>query len=307
MTDLAPIALFVYARPEHTLKTLEALQSNTLASHSHLTIYADGPKPNATDKDLHAIQEVRRVIRLNQWCKVVNIIESDENSGLANSVIHGISIILEESNKVIVLEDDIITSRHFLKYMNQALSIYQDQDKVGGISGFCYPNSGGLDQTYFLPICASWGWGTWKRAWDNFQVDSEYLLSKISDDDTSARFNFGHYPFSSMLQAQAQGKVDSWAIRFYASIFLKGQFFLFPEQSLVNNIGFDDSGVHSTSNDQYYNSHAVAQDFGDISKIPVELKENCVMSVRKHFEIIHKPPTFLSRVFHRVKKLFYAK
>ena len=127
---LAPIILFVYNRPWHTEQTLRALMANELAVESELYIYADGPKPNATDEQLQKIREVRQLIRQEQWCGKVHVVESEKNKGLANSVINGVSEIVNKYGRIIVLEDDLKTSPTFLTYMNQALEYYESFHSV---------------------------------------------------------------------------------------------------------------------------------------------------------------------------------
>ena len=147
---LAPIVLFVYNRPWHTEQTLNALMQNELADQSVLYIYADGPKENATEEQLKKIEEVRHVIRTKKWCKEVHIIESEKNKGLADSIINGVTEIVNKYGKVIVLEDDIVTSKGFLKYMNEALELYKEEDKVYHISGYMFPVKGNCLKPFFI-------------------------------------------------------------------------------------------------------------------------------------------------------------
>ena len=135
---LAPIVLFVYDRPWHTHQTLEALKSNLLAENSLLIIYSDGPKEEATDEQLSNIKEVRKLIREKKWCGQVEIIESDCNKGLAASIINGVTKVVNEFGEIIVLEDDLVTSKGFLKYMNDCLELYASEETVGCIHAWNY-------------------------------------------------------------------------------------------------------------------------------------------------------------------------
>lgn len=147
---LAPIVIFTYNRPWHTEQTLNALMQNVLADKSTLYIFCDGAKKDASKKDLNSIREVRGIVRANNWCKAVIIIEKDENLGLANSVISGVTEIIQEHGKVIVLEDDIITGKHFLEFMNTGLDCYKDENKVYGVSGYSFPATKRIkDDTFF--------------------------------------------------------------------------------------------------------------------------------------------------------------
>jgi len=243
MKNLAPIVLFVYNRPWHTEKTLTALSENGLASNSVLYIYADGSKPNATDEQLEKINQVRNLIKSKLWCKEVHIVESDKNKGLANSIIDGVTKIVNQYGKIIVLEDDIYTSKGYLKYMNDALDIYENEIKVAGVSGSNF-DINSKDNSFFLRQESSWGWATWKRAWDTIDFDIDSLIDAFDNQKLIQEFNANNtYPFYQMLLNQKAGKVDSWAIRFYASNFLNGLLFLYPHYAMAYNIGTDE-GTH---------------------------------------------------------------
>lgn len=243
--SLAPIILFVYNRPWQTEQMLEALKGNEFADQSTLYIYSDGPKKNASDHDLKKIQDVRAFIRKKKWCKEVIIIERDKNLGLADSVITGVTEVIEQHEKVIVLEDDIVTGRYFLKFMNEGLEMYSLNEKVYGISGYCFPYSGNIkEETFFLPIMSSWGYGTWKDRWQKINFKGNELLKEIQDKRFEKEFDFSNFKFLQMLKNQVYGKNNSWAVRFYATMFLNNGVFLFPNQSFLQNIGFDGTGIH---------------------------------------------------------------
>lgn len=162
MNNLAPIALFVYNRPMHTRQTVEALLANELAAESDLIIFADGAK---SGKDADAVQEVREYIHSISGFKSIKINEQDTNQGLANSVIAGVTEVVNESGRIIVLEDDMVTSPYFLNYMNDSLEMYKDEDKVISIHGYMYPVKEKLPETFFLQGADCWGWATWKRGY----------------------------------------------------------------------------------------------------------------------------------------------
>ena len=242
MCKLAPIVLFVYNRPWHTEQTLNYLMLNELASDSILYIYADGAKPNATDEQLKDLSDVRRIIREKHWCKEVVIIESESNKGLANSIIEGVTEIVNKHGKVIVMEDDLVSSIGFLRYMNEALTLYEDNEKVAGVTGFSFVES--TDNTFFFYDGSSWSWGTWKRIWDQTNFDGAYWLTKLNSRKIRKRFNLNNlYDYYQMLKDQQDGLNDSWAIRFYCSYFFNQQLFLYPQKSMILNIGFD-IGTH---------------------------------------------------------------
>ena len=244
--SLAPIILFVYNRPVHTRKVLEALSKNQLANLSDLTIFSDGAKENATEEEIARVAEVRKICREKEWSKNVSVIESEKNKGLANSITEGVTRSVNESGRVIVLEDDLVTSEYFLSFMNDALTSYENNSTVACISGYVYPVKGKLPETFFLKGAECWGWATWKRAWDLFEKDGKKLLQQIENRKLENEFDFnGSYAYKQMLEAQIRGENDSWAIRWYASSFLNNRYCLYPGKSFVNNIGIDGSGIHS--------------------------------------------------------------
>ncbi len=271
--NLAPICIFVYNRPNHTRLTLEALKQNDLASDSILYIFSDGPK---NTKDQLKIKEVRNIIRKEQWCKNVKIFESRENLGLAKSIIDGVTQIINKHERIIVLEDDIITSSGFLTYMNKALNLYESESKVMHISGYMFPTKKRNPETFFLNLATCWGWGTWARAWKYLERNPEKLLSNFTSTSQIKHFNLdGAYNWYDVLQKNCSGEIKTWAIKWYASFYLKNGFVLHPGRSLCRNIGCDNSGVHCNTDNELLNQ--TIADFIQINQI--ELIEN--QTVRK--------------------------
>jgi acetyltransferase-like isoleucine patch superfamily enzyme len=253
---LAPIVLFVFDRPQHTLKTLEALSKNIYAKDSNLYVFCDGPKINASLTQLANIDEVYAIVNSKPWCKNVKIIKRKDNLGLANSIISGISQIVKKYGKVIVLEDDIVTTTGFLKFMNEALLKYQDNEKVMQVSGYIYPANINKEQsTVFLRILSCWGWGTWDTAWQHYNHDVDYLINRISTNKkVIKRFNInGDADFYKQLLNNQNSTIYTWAVRWYASWFLKDGLCLYPTKSLVENIGHDGTGIHCTATERYKN------------------------------------------------------
>jgi hypothetical protein len=243
--NLAPIILFVYNRPEHTLQTLDALSNNELSQDSHLFIYCDGAKQDSNQKNLNAIAEVRQVILEKQWCGKVTVKESQTNLGLAKSIVSGVTELLEKFGKIIVLEDDIVTSRGFLKYMNEALNLYENQEKVMHLGSYIPKTTGykDLPETFFSRFMSCWGWATWKRSWQKANWDTDYLYQQISDPKIRYEFNLeGALDFHRHLEMNISGEINTWAIKWFATIFINNGLCLYPGKSLSTNIGFDGSG-----------------------------------------------------------------
>jgi hypothetical protein len=239
---LAPIVLFVFSRPDHTRRTLEALAANPLASDSTLFVYSDAA---STPQQNLGVRAVRAILRQVTGFAEVSVIERTSNFGLARNIIEGVSEILHKHQRVIVLEDDMVTSRWFLTYMNEALERYADDDRVVSIHGYVYPVSEILPETFFLPGADCWGWATWRRGWACFNPDGVELLTELHRRRLRYAFDFDNsYPYAKMLEAQIAGTNDSWAIRWYASAFLADKLTLYPGRSLVHNIGNDASGTH---------------------------------------------------------------
>ena len=249
MQNFAPIALFVYNRPEHTRRTLKFLKQNLLAEESRLFIFSDGPKDETQQLK---VAEVRGIIRSVDGYKSVELIERKTNLGLADSIIDGVSMLSTKYGKVIIFEDDLITSPFTLRYFNDALNRYQNEEKVMHIGAYMYPiNNEGLAQTFFYRAATSWGWATWDRAWKKFEPDIEKLILQF-DQQKKHQFSIeGTMNFWKQMIEFKQGKNNSWAIRWYASVFLNKGLTLNPSGSMVNNIGHDGSGVHSGTNEIY--------------------------------------------------------
>lgn len=249
-TPRAHIVLFVFNRPWHTEQCLESLSKCEGAAESELFVFSDGPKRS---EDKEAVEKVRELVKSRNWCKEVHITEREENTGLANSIISGVTEIANRYGRVIVLEDDLVLSPQFLNYINDALETYKDEERVMHISGFMFPVKAELPETFFFRGTSCWGWGTWKRAWDRFEPDTNKLLAEFDKNRVKRRrFDIeGSIDYYTMLRAQARGTIDSWAIRWYASVFLNDGLCLHPGRSLVNNMGHDSMGVHCEETDVF--------------------------------------------------------
>lgn len=238
----APVALFAYNRQTHLQYTVEALKNNLLAADTDVFIFSDAAKKPEVESEIGL---VRNYLKSITGFKSVTIVERDKNWGLANSIIDGVTRLCQEFGHVIVLEDDIVTSPYFLKYMNDALDLYEHEEQVISVHGYMYPVLEKMPETFFLRGADCWGWATWERGWKLFEPDGAKLLCEIKARNISREFNYdGKYDLTGMLLSQVQGRIDSWAVRWYASAFLKNRLTLYPGKSLVLNIGNDSSGTH---------------------------------------------------------------
>lgn len=296
--NLAPIVLFTYNRPDHTQRTINALQQNIYASESDLVIYSDAPKDEKTEK---GVLLTRGYIKTISGFKSLHIIEREKNMGLANSLIDGITSVVNKYGKVIVLEDDLITSPFFLKFMNEGLEKYESNDKIASIHGYVNPVKETLPQNFFLSYMSSWGWATWDRAWKLFEPNGTKLLEELQNRNLEKKLDFNNsYYFVKMLKNQIRGKNNSWAIRWYSSILLNDKLCLYPNKSLVAQIGCDGSGTHS-SNDDWFD---VELSDSQIEIIDIPIEESTV--ARKAYERFYKSVklTYWFKIKNLTRKIY---
>lgn len=286
--SLAPVIVFAYNRPHFTRQTLEALAANHLANESVLYIFADGPKATATDADKIRIGEVRKLLRERKWCKEVIIRESNVNKGLATSVIDGVTEVINQHEKVIVVEDDVVTSPWFLTFMNEALLKYEHQERVLSIGSWNYYYHNGKHSTFFTHLPDTIAWGSWKRAWKLLETDSRALYDKLRSRDLLHLFNANdRFPFEKMLQQQIDGKVSSWAIRWTGSAVLHNTLTLYPSISLSKHIGFGSDSTHVKSAD-YNKDLPLASERIPVNDIPISENMNAV-AAWINFEHVLRP------------------
>ncbi|MCE7058797.1 glycosyltransferase [Dyadobacter sp. CY343] len=243
---LAPIVLFCYNRPGHLRQTLEHLQANTLASESELYIYSDGPKK---ESDRAAIHKIRAYISQLSGFKKINITESETNQGLAFSVIKGVSEVIARYEKVIVLEDDMLTTPDFLDYMNEALQVYRSRKDIFTVTAYTPPISIPINyknDVYLAPRASSWGWGTWAEKWKKADWNAEELTNSETVAPIRERLEKGGNDLWPMLVKQQRGIIDSWAIRWTFTQSQQQAYGLYPVHSKIKNIGTDGSGTNFT-------------------------------------------------------------
>jgi hypothetical protein len=293
----APIALFAYNRLWHLRQTIGSLLTNEIASMSELFIFSDGPKNNNAVSE---VAKVRAYITSITGFKQIHIIERDENFGLAKSIISGVSMLLNQFSKVIVLEDDLVVSPYFLQFMNEGLQKYENQQQVASIHGYVMPVKEKLPETFFLRGADCWGWATWKRAWKNFEPDGTALLSQLQKNKWTKEFDFNHStPNVQMLKDQIANKNNSWAIRWHASAFIHHMLTLYPGKSLVQNIGMDNSGQHcldSASFDVEIHQYPIA-----LNSIAIEQSKIAYQAYVNYFNSIRE--TFFKKILIKTKKV----
>jgi hypothetical protein len=248
--QLAPIILFAYNRPLHTRKVLEALQRNELASSSHLVVYVDGPKPNASDEQTERIEAVREIVKKGKWCGSVEYHFSDKNIGCRNSIIQGITEVFSRFESAIILEDDIVTAPSFLTFMNKCLTFYKDYEAVFSISGrtlpeekFSLPKDYSYDAFVSLRQLNS-GWATWKDRWKKIDWDLSFVDELLAQPAMCKAYSRGGDDLIPMLLDQKEGRSDAWDIQFTYNQFRQHAVSIIPKYSYTDNIGGDGSGTH---------------------------------------------------------------
>lgn len=278
---LAPIALFVYNRPEHTRKTVDALQQNGLASQSDLFVFSDAAK---NQPGLAAVQQVRGYVHTIRGFKTVTIIEREQNMGLANSVISGITELCNEFGRVIAVEDDLLTTADYLTFMNQSLERYEAEPRIFSVSGFnfglSFPEYYSFDAFCFYRS-SSWGWGTWKDRWEQADWEVSDYDSFYADKERQRQFNRGGEDLSDMLSLQMEGKIDSWAIRWAYTHFKKDALALLSLRPLVYHFGFDSAATHSRR--KSFRQSPLTREHRSMFRHPVELRleEDFVLELQR--------------------------
>lgn len=297
MNSIAPVILFVYNRPDHTIRTLSALEQNKLAEQTTLYIYSDAAK---NEKSVQAVTEVRKIINQSWNFKEVIIVERAENWGLAANVIDGVTKVVNAHGKIIVLEDDLETAVFALDYFNQALERYKDQDQVMEISGYGYPlkDLNKLPETFFFRVANSWGWATWDRAWQHFNPNIDELVSDFTAEQIHQFSIEGKENFWKQVQEFKAGKINSWAIRWYASVFKKNGLVLYPRNSMTQNIGNDGSGTHTAAEATYRVTLAESP----VQYFPTEISENKQAYEAIKYFYAHRKGSLFNRGIRFLKK-----
>ena len=266
----APIALFAYCRPVHLSRIIDALRRNLEARDSHLYVFCDAAKNPAAQQGVDAVRDLLRDV---EGFSEVNIVRREKNYGLAKNITTGVTEVLQQHPNVVVVEDDVLVAPHFLRFMNDALTLYRHEPRVGSVSGYCYPVVRPLPETFFIKGADCWGWATWRDRWVLYNSDGVQLLDELNARRLEYTFDFdGTMGFTQMLKDQIAEKNDSWAVRWHASCFLRDRLILYPCRSLVENIGHDGSGTHAKARDHSYDVQVSMAPVG-IGGIEVEESE----------------------------------
>lgn len=294
----APIVLFTYKRLDTLQQTVCALAANYLAAQSDLIIYSDGAKKL---EDEPIIQEIRTFLKTISGFKSVTVRESATNKGLASSIIDGVSAVMLQYHKAIVLEDDLITSANFLEYMNQALDYYQENPRILSISGYS-PIIKGLakNEVYYTHRASSWGWACWEDRWNKIDWQAKSYNEFQTDALAKKKFNKMGSDMTLMMKRQMNGTINSWAIRFCFHQFQNGLFSVHPSLSKVKNIGFAEKNATNTV--QKYNrfqsefdvTNNVVFNFKDEVKLNEEIVQQFIRDNSIKMRILNKVLNLIS-------------
>lgn len=296
MKSYSPILLFTYNRPRHTRQLVESLLANKEAAGSPLIIYSDAARDDSSQAE---VEEVRHYLHAISGFGSIEVIEREENLGLARNIIDGVTTQINRYGRVIVLEDDLIVAPYFLRFMNEALDMYKDEPRVGHIQACDFTKDATLPDTFLIKWTGSWGWATWERAWQHFNPDGKTLLRQLEERRLTRTFDFdGTYRFTRMLRRQTEGKNNSWAIRWNASLFLADILSLNVGRSLVQNNGFDGTGTNCGGGGLYDSSLW-------LKPLPVErispITEN--LEARRSFaRYYHRTNCFWAKALRRIKR-----
>ena len=293
---LAPIVLFVYNRLDHTKQTVEALKKNRLAEESELFIFSDAPKDEAT---VEKVNEVREYIKTISGFKKLIIRESSNNKGCDCSIIDGVTEIINLFGKIIVLEDDILTTNNFLEYMNKGLDFYKDIKTIAGITGYTPEikiNEQYFNKVYVAGRGSSWGWGTWNDRWKEIDWNmNDYEFFKKSSKMQNQFNKYGNDMTKMLINAMENEPIPYWDIRRCFNMFINNKKFIYPTVSKVKNIGLDGSGIHCAN----VENRDIKLDTGEINIVFIKnLKED--ERVIKEFKNFFSPKGFISRVYKKI-------
>jgi glycosyltransferase involved in cell wall biosynthesis len=308
MHSFAPIIVFAYNRPDLLKQTLESIAQNAEAMESDLHVFADGPKASATPEVIERIKQVRAIVQSRKWCKSVTLYASEKNKGLANSVIGGVTQIVNAYGKVIVIEDDVTVSPYFLSFMNDALALYEHDEQVSSIGSwnfFCPPSVSG--DNFFLRHPDSIAWATFKRAWAKFNPDSVYLQKEIATRGLNKHLNMENtINLVKMLRKQEQGLVDSWAVRWTASVVLEGMLTFYPQYSLARHEGYIEGTHYSGVESNYDTDVQLASKPIEVKRIPIVENKGAVNEFvtfyKKKHSLFIKISTYLKGLLSQRKK-----
>lgn len=294
---LPAIVLFTYNRPMHLNKTLKSLNNNFSSSKFDLFVFCDGPK---TKKDLKKIILIKKILSKKYKFKKIKVTYRSKNLGLAKSIILGVTEILNITNSVIVVEDDLIFNKNFLNYMQKGINYFYNNKNVGSISGYSYTDKFPINyksEIYFSMRHASWGWATWKSVWKKIKWNNYFIERNIYKKNFKKEFNLAGDDMYHMLNEQFKGHIDTWDIVFNLNCHLLGKYCVCPKYSLVRNIGLDGTGTHCKKDDKVFDNFIQNKNYFPLIN-NIEINFDIIKNIKKSFNT-----SLFKRVLLKFKKI----
>lgn len=294
-----PVVLFVYKRPDQTRAVLEGLKNNHIRD---LIIFSDGSKNSL---DVEKVKRVREMVKEIDWCNVQYNF-SNENKGLAQSIIEGVTEVFKKYEQAVVLEDDCVPSSGFMDFMTTCLDKYRDNSEVMSITGYTYPIDIPSDypySVYFFYRSGSWGWATWKDRWNKVDWEVKDFKNFYQDEKKKKTFNLGGDDLSGMLESQMSGRIDSWAIRWAYAHYKNQAMCLSPVNSFIENIGFGPGATHTTNIFDYKKHNLqIKVNSKNVFNLPdrVIINKKIVGSLNSQFKV-----TFIKKIKGFLKYILY--
>jgi hypothetical protein len=238
-----PILFITFNRPSHTSKVFERIRE---VKPKYLFVVSDGPRPNHPD-DAEKIMKVRELVCAGiDWDCELKTLFRQENLGCGYGPANAITWFFSQIEEGIILEDDCLPSASFFRFCRNLLAEYRDETRVMAVSGFNYFGKWQSDNyDYFFSDGGNWGWASWRRAWKLFDYE---MSSWLSSDAERKKDILAFYPdFDALYKKIIEQNYDAWDIQWhYARLYHQGVS-ITPVVNLVENIGFDNFGTHTTS------------------------------------------------------------
>ncbi len=288
---LAPIVIFGYKRPDNMKVMLDSLKENLLYDESEKYVFVDGPK------DASEVEKTKEVIALAKTV-TPNVYASDTNKGLGPSVIDGVTSVINRHGKAIVLEDDLLLMPGFLTYMNQALDMYEGDDRMFSVCGYSLKINRPQDyrgDVYLGVRASSWGWGTWADRWNSVDWSVSDFEQLRADKHARRAFNQGGSDMYGMLRDYMDGRNNSWAIRFCYAQFRGGKYSVHPFLSLVDNDGF---GAEASNCRQKYSRFRIERNNNTSFVLPADIRPD--KSILRQLRWYHSIPL---RIYSKIRRM----
>jgi hypothetical protein len=249
---MAPVLIVTYDRLEHLEKTITALRNNIYAKETDLYIASDFQR---SDSKSDIVRAIRNFLKSIDGFKSITVFERERNLGVNENCGLAVQCIFDKFDRVIIMEDDLVTASGYLKFMNQAFERYGSNERVFSITGYCLPiciPSSYQYDAFFLRRMNSWGCGITKVRYDSvLEISRQEYDEFVTNKEQRRAFVRGGEDLLVLLKNVAYGVNNAWDVRCMYTQFMKNQYTVYPTQSLVQNIGCDGTGMHCVSTDRY--------------------------------------------------------